>query len=134
VVSKSAKCACFLVLQGIGGHANDGGNTTGGHTAAAVKSVKCACFLVVQGVGGHSHDGGDTTGGHTAAVQEAACRKGNLLSPSRTSLKGMRAQCLSKELRTRLQKAACRKGNLLSSFTVPYIFEGDESPLSKQKT
>ena len=61
MVSKSAKCACFLVLPGVGGHANDGGDTTGGHTAAASKSAKCACFLVLQGIGGHANDGGDTT-------------------------------------------------------------------------
>ena len=68
--SKSAKCACFLILQGVGGHVNDGGDTTGGHTAAASKSAKCVCFLVFQGVGGHAKDGGDTTGGHTAAASK----------------------------------------------------------------
>ena len=61
MVSKSAKCACFLFLLGVGGHANDGGDTTGGQTAAALKSAKCAFFLVLQGIGGHANDGGDTT-------------------------------------------------------------------------
>ena len=38
--SKSAKCACFLILQGVGGHANDGGDTVGlggTHTATALR-------------------------------------------------------------------------------------------------
>ena len=52
------QCTCFLILQGVGGHANDGGDTTassnsilffdtvgrgggGTHTAAASRSAKC---------------------------------------------------------------------------------------------
>ena len=72
MVSKSAKCACFLVLQGVGGHANDGGDTTGGHTAAASKSAKCACFLVLQVIGGHANDGGDTTASNSILLFDTA--------------------------------------------------------------